>query len=82
LLSPEYVAVTASLPSASTDVTHVATPGFPVVTAVVPHPVFALHATVPPTSCGFTPRVTKPRLCGLTSPYSPPIVAVNVTACP
>jgi hypothetical protein len=41
--------VIASVPTGSTVVTHVAVPGFPGVTAVDPHPVFALHVTVPVT---------------------------------
>jgi hypothetical protein len=57
-------------------VVHVATPGFPGVTGVVPQPVFALHATVPVTTCDFTPlRVFRP----FTLPFSPLIDAVNVT---
>jgi hypothetical protein len=53
---------------------HVATPGLPGVTVVRPQPVFALHVTVPLTSCRFLPF-------DFTNPYSPPIVAVNVTDC-
>jgi hypothetical protein len=42
-------------------------------------PVFALHVTVPVTTCCFTPRlVTRP----FTSPFSPLMVAVNVTDWP
>jgi hypothetical protein len=79
LLSPEYVAVTASVAApARVEVVHVATPGFPVVTGVVPQPVFALHVTVPLTSWGF-PFPFRPLR---TSPFSPLIVAVNVTGCP
>ena len=56
---------------------HVAVPGLPVVTGVVPQPVFALHVTVPVTSSAFGP-FGRP----FNSPYSPLIVAVNVTDCP
>ena len=51
------------------------------VTAVVPQPVFALHATVPVTSSGFLPLALAP-LRPLSRLYSPLIVAVNVTDCP
>jgi hypothetical protein len=42
------------------------------------HPVLLLHVTVPVTFCGFACPLLDP----LMSPYSPLIVAVNVTACP
>jgi hypothetical protein len=74
LLSPKYVAVIVSVPTGRTEVVHVATPGLPDVTVVVPQPVFVLHVTFPVTSFGFA--------CPLTSPYWPLIVAVNVTLCP
>ena len=64
--------MTVSLPVGSTVVVQVAIPGLPDVTAVVPHPVVALHATLPVTVCGFA-------LFPLTWPYSPLMVAVNVT---
>jgi len=74
LLSPEYVAVIVSVPNARDEVVHVATPGVPDVTAVVPQPVFPLHVTVPETFCGFACPL-RPFTC----PYCPLIVAVNVT---
>jgi hypothetical protein len=49
----------------------------PDVTAVVPHPVFELHATVPVTSW---PRI--PFFPPLTKLFSPLTAAVNVTDCP
>ena len=64
---------------------HVAVPGLPVVTAVVPQPVFELHATVPLTSWACPATNPRPRTAPLrpfTSPYCPLIVAVNVTGCP
>ena len=54
---------------------HVATPGVPEVTAVVPHRVSALHVTEPVTASEWMPFL-------FISPYSPEIVAVNVTDCP
>jgi hypothetical protein len=60
---------------------HVAVPGLPVVTGVVPQPVFVLHVTVPLTSCGFVPFLPDASRF-FASPYSPSIVAVNVTDCP
>jgi hypothetical protein len=60
-------------------VVQVATPGLPLVTFVVPHPVFELHATVPVTAGGFAALpLTRPFTC----PFSPVIVAVNVTDSP
>jgi hypothetical protein len=79
LLSPEYDAVIVSVPPGRIDVVQVATPGLPDVTAVGLHPVFALHVTVPLTTCCFTPfLLVRP----LTFPFSPLIVAVKVTGCP
>ena len=80
LLSPEYVAVIVSVPTGKLVVVQVAVPGVPDVTGVVPHPVFALHVTVPVTSSGLMPFL--PGLRPFTSPYSPGMVAVNVTDCP
>ncbi len=57
----------------------VAVPGVPDVTAVVPHPVFALHATFPVTRFGFLLLAFAPPR---TRPFSPLIVAVNVTDAP
>jgi len=51
----------------------------PDVTAVEPHPVFALHVTLPVTICGFFLLALAPLF---TLPFSPLIVAVNVTDCP
>jgi hypothetical protein len=59
-------------------VVHVAVPGLPDVTAVVPQPVFPLHVTVPVTASGF-PLAFRPLF---TSPFCPLLVAVNVTVCP
>jgi hypothetical protein len=59
-------------------VVQVATPGLPLVTFVVPQPVFELHATVPLIACCFARRLTDPFTC----PYSPLMVAVNVTDSP
>ena len=73
-LSPEYVAVTVSLPEGSVDVVQVAAPGLPEVTAVIPQPVFALHATEPVTVCGCLEPFAR-RARPLTSPYSPLMVA-------
>ncbi len=53
---------------------HVAVPGVPDVTVVVPQPVFPLHVTVPVRFCGFACPL-RPFTC----PYCPLIVAVNVT---
>jgi hypothetical protein len=82
LLSPEYVAVTVSLPPVGrAAVVQVATPGFPEVTEVAPQPVFALHVTVPLTSSLWTPGFAffiQPFI----KPYCPEMVAVNVTDCP
>jgi len=77
LLSPEYVAVITSVPTGSVEVVHVAVPGFPDVTAVVPQPVLLLHVTLPLTFCDFACPFRP-----FTSPYCPLIVAVNVTDCP
>ena len=68
---------------------HVAVPGLPVVTEVVPQPVFVLHVTDPLTSCA-RPLLARPvnarrsiaPLRPFTSPYWPSIVAVNVTDVP
>jgi hypothetical protein len=64
------------------EVVQVATPGLPEVTVVVPHPVFVLHVTVPVAFCCCTPPLSNDVLRPLTSPYSPLIVAVNVTDWP
>ena len=78
MLSPEYVAVIVSLPpTGRLEVVHVAVPGLPDVTDVVPQPVFPLHVTVPVTVIGFAPFF-RPRTC----PFAPLIVAVNVTDSP
>ena len=53
---------------------HVAVPGLPGVTLVVPQAIFALHATVPVIASGL-PLLF---LCPLTFPFSPLIVAVHV----
>jgi hypothetical protein len=58
-------------------VVHVATPGLPDATDVVPQPVLLLHATDPVTFSGFADPL-RPFTC----PFSPLIVAVNVTDCP
>jgi hypothetical protein len=57
-------------------VVHVAVPE---VTEVVPQPVFALHVTVPVTTCG-RPAVRLLRFFAL--PNASLIVAVKVTDCP
>jgi hypothetical protein len=53
----------------------VAVPGVPEVTVVVPHPVLALHVTLPVTISECTPG-------RLTNPYCPGMLAVNVKLCP
>jgi hypothetical protein len=71
--------VTLSVPPARLLVVQLAIPGLPDVTGVVPQPVLPLQVTDPVTSFRFTPRLlTAP----FTSPFSPLIVAVNVTDCP
>ena len=80
-LSPEYVAVTVSLPEGSVDVVQVAAPGLPEVTAVIPQPV---SRSTPPSLSRFA-AASKPfarRARPLTSPYSPLMVAVNLTDWP
>ena len=75
LLSPLYIAVIASVPTANPLVTQVAIPGLPL-NAVVPQPVFMLHVT-PPVGA----NRTMPFLVRI-SPFSPVTVAVKVTVCP
>jgi hypothetical protein len=77
LLSPLYVPVTLSEPTPREEVVQVAVPGFPDVTDVVPQPVFELHDTDPVTSSEWMPRDAR-----FSNPYSPLMVAVNVTDCP
>ena len=72
--------MTKSLPALRLLVAHVAVPGYPELTLVLPQPVFELQATVPPTRFGFALPF---RWLGLlTSPVSLVIVAVNVTGDP
>jgi hypothetical protein len=75
LLSPLYVAVITLLPTGRLAVVHVAVPGLPEVTVVVPQPVSELQETVPVTASEWIPFF-------LISPYWPLIVAVNVTDWP
>jgi hypothetical protein len=76
LLSPLYVAVIVLLPTGKPAVVHVAVPGVPEVTAVVPQPVSVLHVTVPVTASEWMP------VDFLINPYWPEIVAVKVTDSP
>jgi hypothetical protein len=86
LPSPEYDAVIVSLPVGRVDVVHVTVAGR-LVTGLELQPVFALHVTEPPVGLnGCAPRCFTPRddapLRTFISPYSPSIVAVNVTDWP
>ena len=77
LLSPLYVPVIMLFPSGRLEVAQVAIPGLPVVTVVVPQPVSA----APQHRAPHVAAIAFP-LASFNSPYSPLIVAVNVTACP
>ena len=85
--SPEYDAVIVSLPVGRVDVVHVTVAGR-LVTGLELQPVFVLHVTEPPVGLsGCIPRwfmlpTGKAPLRTLMSPYSPSIVALNITDCP
>jgi hypothetical protein len=86
-LSPEYDAVIVSVPAGRAEVVQVTVAGR-LVTGLELQPVFVLHVTEPPVGLRgcvpgcFTPTTGIAPFRTFINPYSPSIVAVNITDCP